>query len=122
MTDLSEFSPTAQALITALQTEAQTAAAARGAGWAQVHEDRVGGLGPEHPGLEPVPQSFEGNEEGAAAFKTAIDEHAKALQRYERGNRAAIDEIKAAGYAISFSGGDSDRFISLDGVRVTNKR
>lgn len=91
--DVSEFSSTAQAIIGELELAAQSSVQVRGYGYAQVREDRIGGLGPNPP-LDP-------DEEWTP-----------------HPNRLAIEELRAAGIDIRFSAGDSMRMINLVGVRL----
>lgn len=91
--DVSEFSTTAQAIIGELELAAQGSVQVRGFGYAQIREDRIGGLGPNPP----------------------LDESEEWVPHP---NRVAIDELRASGIEIRVSAGDTMRMINLVGVRL----
>lgn len=91
--DVSEFSSTAQAIIGELELAAQSSVRVRGYGYAQINEDRIGGLG-SNPPLDPEEE----------------------WQPHP--NRVAIDELRESGIDVRVSAGDSMRMISLAGVRL----
>lgn len=103
--DISQFSSTAQAIVAELELAAQSSVQVRGYGYAQVNEDRIGGLG-ENP---PVASDYLDEEDFAAATE-AWEPHR---------NRVAIHELRDAGVDIRVSQGGSMRMISLNGVRLT---
>lgn len=103
--DISQFSSKAQAIVHELELAAQSSVQVRGYGYAQILEDRIGGLG-ENP---PVASDFSSEEDFAAATEAWAPNE----------NRVAVHELRDAGVDIRVSGGGSMRMISLHGVRLT---
>ncbi len=97
MTDTA-FSPAAQAIEEALKDAASRSVAERGVGHAFIHEDMIGGLGPNPP-LDPE----------------------KLAEYVPSANRAAIDELRSHGYDIGVSKGSHDRFIQIRGARFARQ-
>lgn len=121
MTDLTHLSPNAQSLYATLTNAAQIAAQSRGVGYAQIHEDSVGGLGPEMP-VKPSDE-LDGNDPDAQAKHVeATKRYEAALDRYMHGPRAAIEELQGAGVDIHFSAGSFNRYIALGNYRLAVKR
>lgn len=111
-TDVSHLSSNAQSLLAALQQTAQAAAQSRGVGYAQLHEDLVGGLGQPAPD----PGNFAPDDEGAAAYRAAVEKHVM------KDARAAVEELNANGFEVRISAGERDRMIALENYRLAVKR
>jgi hypothetical protein len=106
--DISQLTRTAQAIVAELELAAQSSVQSRGYGYAQINEDRIGGLG-ENP---PVSSDFSDDADFAAATEAWVPHP----------NRVAVHELRDAGVDIRVSQGGSMRMISLHGVRLTAKR
>lgn len=100
-----ELTENAQALLHAMDEAAQSHAMQRGRGHSIIHEDKVGGLGPNRPEAG----DYFPDDTGAAEYEAAV----KAWEQHPI--RSAIVELNAAGLDIRVSAGETDRYIQAAG-------
>lgn len=100
-----ELSSEAQQLLGAMDEAAQNHAQKAGRGYSMIHEDRIGGLGPN----EPLPASYTNDDTGAQRY-------ADDLAKFEaHPKRKAIAELISAGLDIAVSAGGESRMIQARG-------